>query len=144
MSGPDFFEHSAAIWRSRDEESPDQYLIFRKKLELPPDFSRPVRCDIAADSSFELRINGGRVPAAQVADFPEDRSYSSLDVSDFVRSGVNAIAVEDHYMDGDFLTRRRGAAFLRVRVEHPAGLKCIPAQWEEVPVAEWKIETFQP
>ena len=138
------FSESAAIWRSRGEERPDQYLVFRKKFELPADYSTPVRCDIAADSSFELRINGGRVPAAQVADFPEDRSYSSLEVSDFVRSGVNAIAVEVHYMGDDFPTRRRGAAFLRVRVEHPAGLKCIPAQWEEVPVAEWIIETFQP
>ena len=95
MSGPGFSEHSAAIWRSRSEERQDQYVIFRKKFELPPDFSRPVRCDIAADSSFELRINGGRVPAAQVADFPEDRSYSSPDVSDFVRQHATGVAAED-------------------------------------------------
>ena len=116
MSGPEFSEHSAAIWRSRGEERPDRYVIFRKKFELPPDFSRPVRCDIAADSSFELRINGVRVPAAQAADFPEDRSCSSLDVSALVRPGANVIAVEVHYLGDDFLTRRRGTAFLRAAV----------------------------
>ena len=122
MSGSEFSEHSAAIWRSRDEERPDRYVIFRKKFELPTDFSRPVRCDIAADSSFELRINGVRIPATQAADMPEDRSYSSLDVSDFVRPGGNVIAVEVHYMGDDFLTRRRGAAFLRAARSDPGRL----------------------
>ena len=31
---------------------------------------------------------------------------------------------------------------LKVTVRHPAGLECIPAEWEEYPVREWDIAPF--
>lgn len=104
--------NAACIWCSAGPESPDQYLIFRKIFTLPAENPDEVQLDIAADSTYEIRINGKRCPGSQLADMPGDWTFSSYDISSFVRPGKNVIAVEVHYLGEDFLTYRPGPAFL--------------------------------
>lgn len=111
---------AAVIWRSREEEKPDRYLIFRKKFTVPASFDGKISLDIAADSTYEIRINSKRCPGSQVADMPYDRTFASLDITGLVHSGENVIAVEVHYLGEDFLTYRSGPAFLCAAV-HAAG-----------------------
>lgn len=111
--GPSFLQKNAAfIWRSSKPETPDRYLIFRKKFTLPDETSGNVQLDIAADSTYEIRVNGKRCPGSQLAGIPGDCTYSSYDLSGFVHPGENIIAVEVHYIGEDFLTYRTGPAFL--------------------------------
>ena len=105
-------KNASFIWRDTKPEKPDQYLIFRKKFALSAENSGKVQLDIAADSTYEIRINGKRCPGSQLADMPGDRTFSSYDLSALVRPGNNVIAVEVHYLGEDFLTYRPGPAFL--------------------------------
>ena len=108
-----FLQRNAAfIWRSAGPELPDQYLIFRKKFSIPAGNPEELQLDIAADSTYEIRVNGKRCPGSQLADMPGDRTFSSYDISSLVRPGKNVIAVEVHYLGKDFLTYRPGPAFL--------------------------------
>ena len=97
-------------------EKPDTYLVFRKNFILPSNGAVPVQLEIAADSTYEIRINGQRCPGSQLADMPFDRTCASYDISRWVRAGENLIAVEVHYIGSDFLTYRAGPAFLRAAV----------------------------
>ena len=110
---PSFLQRNAAfIWRSSKPETPDRYLIFRKKFTLPNGVAEKIQLDISADSTYEIRVNGKRCPGSQPAGMPGDCTYSSYDLSGFVHSGENIIAVEVHYIGEDFLTYRTGPAFL--------------------------------
>ncbi|MBO4632144.1 MAG: hypothetical protein J5858_09500, partial [Lentisphaeria bacterium] len=37
---------------------------------------------------------------------------------------------------------RKTDAGLKVKVRHPAELKCVPATWEECPIREWDIASI--
>ena len=105
-------KNAAFIWRSAEPETADQYVIFRKKFTVSPEISGKIMLDITADSTYEIRINGRRFPGSQLADLPYDRTFSSYDLSKFVKCGENIIAVEVHYIGENFLTYQIAPAFL--------------------------------
>lgn len=105
-------QHAAFIWRSAEPETADRYVGFRKKFILNPESAGKIQLDIAADSTYEIRINGRRCPGSQTADMPGDRTFSRYDLSDLVKPGENVLAVEVHYVGENFLTYRPGPAFL--------------------------------
>lgn len=111
-----FQEKSSSIWRSAEQESADCYLIFRKQFTIPASPAEKVLLDIAADSTFEIRINGRRCPGSQLADIPGDNTFSTIDITGFVHPGANVVAVEVHYLGENFLTYRPGTAFLRAAI----------------------------
>ena len=116
-----FLQKTAAfIWGSTKPETPDHYMIFRKKFTLSAEIPGIIQLDIAAETTYEIMVNGRRCPGSQPADMPGDRTFSSYDLSGFVQPGENVIAVEVHYMGEDFLTCRTGPAFLCAAV-HAGG-----------------------
>jgi hypothetical protein len=56
------------------------------------------------------------VPGGQFSDYPTDRSYSTLDISEYLQKGVNVIAVSVHYLGTKFHVYLPGIASLRAVV----------------------------
>ncbi len=119
------------IWSSKPAER-DSYRRFRRTFEWNGEESAPVR--ISADSTFVLYINGKRVPVAQLADMPDDRTYSEYDIAEFLRPGKNIAAVEVHYIGENFLTYRTGEAFLYCALP---GDDRNSAVWKTAPGEPW-------
>ena len=106
------FKNAVPVWSIPAGEVSDQYRVFQTAFTLPRELKRAVFLDIAADSTFDIRINGKRCAGQQLADFPADRTVSRLDISDLVSAGENIIGIVVHYMGVRFLTYRPGEAFL--------------------------------
>ena len=107
-------EQASYIWTAPFEKGMDFYRIFRKVFSWRPEGEERVMLEIAADSTFAAFVNGRRCPISQVADFPEDRTFSTFDVTAFLVPGENVIAVEVHYIGDGFLTYQPGTPFLRL------------------------------
>ena len=103
------------IWDASKCGKPDSYKAFRKSFVLD---EKPgiAAVQIAADSTFALYVNGVRVPGGQFSDYPADRSYSTLDISEYLQKGVNVIAVSVHYLGTKFHVYLPGIASLRAVV----------------------------
>ena len=106
-------EQASYIWTAPFEKGMDFYRIFRKVFSWRPEGEERVMLEIAADSTFAAFVNGRRCPISQVADFPEDRTFSTFDVTAFLVPGENVIAVEVHYIGDGFLTYQPGTPFLK-------------------------------
>lgn len=52
-----------------------------------------VTVNISADSNYALYINGKLATFGQYADFPYDKVYDTVDITDFCRNGKNSLAV---------------------------------------------------
>lgn len=106
-------EQASYIWTAPFEKGMDFYRIFRKVFSWRPEGEERVMLEIAADSTFAAFVNGRRCPISQVADFPEDRTFLTFDVTAFLVPGENVIAVEVHYIGDGFLTYQPGTPFLK-------------------------------
>ena len=71
-------EQASYIWTAPFEKGMDFYRIFRKVFSWRPEGEERVMLEIAADSTFAAFVNGRRCPISQVADFPEDRTFSTF------------------------------------------------------------------
>ena len=61
------FKNAVPVWSIPAGEVSDQYRVFQTAFTLPSESGKTVFLDIAADSTFDIRING-IVP--QTARFP--------------------------------------------------------------------------
>ena len=61
---------------------PDSYYVFEKRFTVNI-IDDPV-LEIAADSTFELFINGKLVPIQQLADFPDSRTFSQINIAEYL------------------------------------------------------------
>ena len=84
------FENAKWIW-NRDTTGTDCYAEFYTACELDGDL--PVRFRISSDSNYSVYVNGNYADSGQYADFPHYKIYDEIDISSFVVSGVNHIAV---------------------------------------------------
>lgn len=109
-------EEASYIWSTPFEEGKDLYRIFRGTFDWNRRKSPRVTLEIAADSTFKACVNGHRCPISQTADFPECRTSSSLDITNWLVPGKNVIAVEVHYLGEPFLTYQPGVPFLRAAI----------------------------
>ncbi len=106
-----FISEAKCIWQCTGETGADRYISFFKDFSYTG--SDEVTLTIAADSTYVVRINGTRCPISQLADRPGDYTFSTCDVTQWLRQGTNRIAVEVHFIGADFLTIFRGIPFLR-------------------------------
>ena len=102
-------EKAQAVWGG--DVSADSYRIFRHEFQW--NGGEKAELQISADSTFEVRINGSVLPIQQVADFPDDRTFSSLDVTGYLRPGPNEIIISVHFIGEDFLTYQTGVPYLQ-------------------------------
>lgn len=84
------FENAKWIW-SQNTIGTDCYTEFYTTCEL--DGSLPVLLRISADSNYAVYVNGKFADSGQYADLPHYKVYDEIDLSSYVVSGVNHIAI---------------------------------------------------
>jgi len=116
-------EQTRWIWRKSAEKEIDTYQRFRKEFDWD---ARQGKCflQLSADSSFAVYINGKRVPGGQFSDYPEQRTYSTLEVTPYLQNGRNAIGIEVHYIGVKLHVYLPGKPSLRAALYTGAGLVC--------------------
>jgi len=112
------------IWIASASVGKQVYVAFRKRFDVtgPP---QAAALHIFADSRYLLWVNGQYVNRGPCRFDPKAPEYDSLDVTDFVKRGANAVAVlVQHYHDG---TDRTDGASLNGRImRHTPGLGVRP------------------
>ena len=109
-------DQASYIWTAAGDFGKDIYRVFLRKFTVPAQSGR-VCLQISADSTYAVFVNGTRCPMAQVADYPQEPSFSEMDISGLVHPGDNVIAVEVHYKGEGFQTTYTpGMPFLRAAI----------------------------
>ena len=98
------------IWLPETQNDSDVYGIFRKEFFLSGNPASPVFIHIAADSKFELWINGVHCPAEQYPDLPPERTVSTCDITSLLRPGKNLVAARIYHIGEKFSTYCPGEA----------------------------------
>ncbi len=91
------FEKASAAWIWVPKAlGDDQYADFMTEftLKTTPDSAQFM---ISVDSDYSLWINGRWVDAGHYDDFPAHRTHDILEVAEYLRAGVNRIAVTAYY-----------------------------------------------
>ena len=130
----DLLRSAKCIWSTAEAEKRDQYRVFRKKFILTENNEDKFFLRIAADSTFDVRVNGRRCLGQQLADLPGKYTESLLDLSGMVRLGENEILIEVHYRGRTCLTYCAGRAFLCAAVTRWESILCATdASWQWAP-----------
>lgn len=73
----------------------NKHIVYRKVAELPSFTSARIR--ISADDYYKLYINGKFVAEGPTPGYPEAYFYNEIDVTEYLASGENVIAVHCYY-----------------------------------------------
>jgi hypothetical protein len=98
------------------ENQPNQYVEFRTKFSLS-DLPKSATLKISVDTNFAAWMNGGFIGCGQFGDFPNARTYSSLDLTDSLDSGDNVLIMLVHYCGEDHFSYYPGDAGLWYELE---------------------------
>ncbi len=122
-----FLDKASAIWYAKVEA--DSYRCFRHRFNW--DGKGKAKLEIAVDSTFSCEINGRTLPLQQLADYPDEPTFSSFEITDYLRNGENQILLCVHYIGENFHTYQIGTPFLQA-VVYAGGelLTCTGQDWE--------------
>ena len=82
------------IWRSASTTAePDQYTYVRKDVTLARSPIVRARAYVSGDQQYEMSINGAQVGKGQAYSFPDSQYYETVDVTDSLHAGANAIGL---------------------------------------------------
>lgn len=98
------FEQTGAKWIWPAEPSGDinQYLEFRHEFELA-EICKDSKIYISVDSEYAVWVNGQFVHCGQYHDFPDDKTYDTLDLSGKLTAGKNTLCIIAYYQgEGSF------------------------------------------
>ena len=105
MTMMNFIENLPWIWTGEEHDTPDIYRCFRHSFVLSQmDLQQEIFLSCAADSLFEVFLNGSRLPLTQYADVPPEKSVATLAVTPYLKEGKNLLAIRVHYLKTDFFT----------------------------------------
>jgi alpha-L-rhamnosidase len=96
----------------------NQYIEFRQTFDLD-EVSGDSELRISADSNFTAWINGKFVGTGQFSDYPEEKTYSTMNVSKFLQIGSNVLAVQIIYWGIDHFTYIKGKGGLIYEIHTP-------------------------
>lgn len=113
MISPD----SRWIWIDAKTDAENQYVCFRRTFSLS---RKPDMADIAiaADSDYQLFVNGVEVYGRQFSDYPHHRSFDVYPVSPLLRKGKNSLAILGYF---------RGRPASEYRKGRPGLIACLTA-----------------
>lgn len=94
-----------------DRDLPNRYADFRAAFSLGETTS-PCVLKVGADTTYAVWLNGRFVTCGKPCGFPDDRTYTQLDVSAWVRPGENVLAIQVHYCGVDHFSYIPGRAGL--------------------------------
>lgn len=112
MNDVNALNSAAWIWCDHSVE-PNQYAQFIRDFTFSGTRSTVY---IAADMGYALFINGQYVPGFAYSDYPDHRSVDRLDVTSFVREGVNRLCIVGYCQVTHSLTYRSGYPGVRFAV----------------------------
>ena len=107
------FENAFWIWTKKQRVN--QYVCFRKEFKNTPVIQNET-IHISADSDFVIYINGNWAGAGQFSDWPDKKTWSSFDISSFLCSGTNTVAILAYWRGEDFFTYETGTPGIIVRL----------------------------
>ena len=108
------FENAKWIWNPAVTGT-DCYAEFYTSCEL--DGNAPIQLRISADSNYAVYVNGRFASSGQYADFPYYKVYDEVDLSRFVVTGVNHLAIIVWYYGISSFTYSIGRPGLLFEVE---------------------------
>jgi alpha-L-rhamnosidase len=79
------------------EDLQHHHMLVRKVFELNPQNIKKAYLDITADDYYKLYVNGKFVAQGPAQNYHFHYYYNRLDIKDFLRLGVNVIAVHVYY-----------------------------------------------
>ena len=90
------------IWPGIDKHEVNQYVEFRYTFEITD--IEGTELLISSDSNFAAWINGDFVATGQFPDFPDKKTYSTVNIEKYLRAGNNVLAVLVYYCGLDHLS----------------------------------------
>ena len=92
------------IW-AHAEDYPDEYVRFYKDFCWS---GKSISIDLSCDSNYELYVNGSLAGFGQYSDFPHQKTYDRIDITEFCRLGKNQIVILVWYFGKSFFTYQKG------------------------------------
>ncbi len=119
---------------SPQRNQPNQYAEFRMELPLAAAPGKAA-LRLSVDTDFVVWVNGSVAGCGQFTDFPDQRTYSEMDVAAQLEAGRNVIAILVHYCGVDHFSYLPGDAGLwceleidgRVVASNEAPIVCRPS-----------------
>ena len=130
------------VWCNADWDRVNQYGLFRRRIDLPPEHGR-VRVLACADLRYWLYVNGERAGFGPARSDPARPLFDTHDVTRWVRPGRNVIAFKVHAI-GPVL---RCSSFMPVRpgligtVTWDGGSAATDATWAALEETAYAAET---
>ena len=81
------------IWVDETGEGRNQYVYFRYDLELE-ERAKEALIHLYASSRYHLKVNGTFINFGPLRSFPENPVYDTYDISPYLKTGKNTIAVK--------------------------------------------------
>ncbi len=88
-------EHEKKDLRDHPKALQNRHILFRRSFVLPP-FHKAI-LKITADDHFRLYLNGRFIEEGPAPSYPNAYYYHEIDVSEFLRTGENLLAVHTYY-----------------------------------------------
>jgi len=96
------------IWKSADDDRPNQYAAFRASFNLD-EIPEALTLSIRADNRYTIWINGRYLPAQQYSDYDFWRVYDRLHIQEtHLVKGANSLAILAYCQNEDSSTYRKG------------------------------------
>jgi hypothetical protein len=100
------------IWAEENTEKVNQYAEFRREFQLDSVPDKDCTLYISADKDYAVWLNGNFIACGQYSDYPDDKTYDTLDVTGCLKPGENALCVLVYCQGEDTSTYRKGMAGL--------------------------------
>lgn len=135
------------IWDDSGLHPRNYWVCFRRCFEAPVDIDDAI-LHITADSRYAVYVNSQRLGFGPVRSWPFEQSFDSYSVKDYLKPGVNVIAVlVTHYGVGTFqYIEGRGGLLAQLdfyRNEQLSGSLCTDDEWRTAPHVGYKKESVR-
>ncbi len=130
-----------AKWIWADVRGPESnaYYYFRKVFKLPPEGKGYSLC-VAADTRYQLFVNGNFVGRGAPQSQPFNQYYDTYDVSDFLGEGRNCVALIVNHVGN--MADTRGGLLLEIVDGESHVVACSDDSWRVIRASAWDQETY--
>ncbi len=97
------------VWPAASAQPPNQYVHLLQDFEVSADSLAGAKLAISADSNYAVWINGEFAGFGQWSNFPDDKTYDVIDISDHLQPGANRIGITGYWQGESSSTYRPGA-----------------------------------
>ena len=92
--------HASWIWPHSLGQNPNHYVEFRHEFQLTEVGDR-ARLLLSVDSNYIVWVNGTMVDFGQYHDYPDAKTFDSLDVTTYLKTGTNVLCIMVYYQGVD-------------------------------------------